>query len=358
MGGKIKRICSMGRTYSLTERERLILRLVVNHFVGTADPVGSRSLQRTYDIGLSPASIRNTMSDLEEQGYLGHPHTSAGRVPTDFGYRAYVDELMDVKPLEMSERKLLFERISLVHAEIEELIYESARIISQMSNLLGVALGPRFANAVFRRLDIVPVTSTRAMFVVTVESGLAKTLVLDVEAEIDGSSLPSVVRLLNERLSGLSFREIRETAAERIRDAEDSDEELVSFVLKSTSVIFSDPPERRRFAYSGTEYLLTQPEFNQTERVRHMIEVLSSGEAVVSTIEDALADGADDPIVIRIGSENPADELVEYSIVTSPYRIGHVTGTIGLIGPTRMQYERVVSLVEGMASAINGYFTD
>ena len=347
----------MRRTYSLTERERMILRLVVNRFVGTGDPVGSRSLSKTYDIGLSPASIRNTMSDLEEQGFLGHPHTSAGRIPTDFGYRAYVDELMDVRPLTSKERKLLSEGVVLATVEIEELMQESARIIAQMSNLLGVALSPGFSSAVFRRLDIVPVTSTRAMFVVTVESGIAKTLVLDVEAEIKSDQIAPIVELLNARLSGLTFEEIRATAAERVKDAEKADAELVEFVLKRASVIFSDPPKRRRLSYSGTEYLLSQPEFNETDRVRHIIELLESGEAVVRSLEDTPEKGGENTVV-RIGSENEAEELFDYSVVTTRYQVGHVSGTIGLIGPTRMQYGRAIGLVNAMATAINNYFVD
>ncbi len=334
----------------------MILRLVVNRFVGTGDPVGSRSLSRFYDIGLSPASIRNTMSDLEDGGYLGHPHTSSGRVPTDFGYRAYVDELMDVELLTKKERSLLSEGVSQAPPEILELMHESARILGQMSNLLGVALSPRFATAVFRRLDIVPVTSTRAMFVVTVESGLAKTLILEVEGEIESGQIASVVALLNERLSGLTFREIRDTAAERVRGTDDADLDLVSFVLKRASVIFSDPPERRRMAYSGAGFILSQPEFSETDRVRHIIEFLESGEAVVSTLEEAQNDDDEGRIVIRIGSENAADDLSEYSVVAARYSLGQVTGSIGLIGPTRMNYGRAVGLVEGMAAAISHYF--
>ena len=347
----------MRRTYSLTERERMILRLVVNRFVGTGDPVGSRSLSKTYEIGLSPATIRNTMSDLEEKGFLGHPHTSAGRVPTDFGYRAYVDELMDVKPLTKTERKLLSEGVVLATAQIQELMQESARIIAQMSNLLGVALSPRFGSAIFRRIDIVPVTSTRAMFVVTVESGLAKTLVLDVEAEIKADQIAPIVELLNARLTGLTFEEIRTTASERVADTDQADSDLVEFVLKRASVIFSDPPRRRRLTYSGTEFLLSQPEFNEPDRLRHMIELLESGEAVVSTLEEA-PESARETTVVRIGSENPSEELFDYSVVTTRYRVGHVTGTIGLIGPTRMQYGRAVGLVDAMARAIDSYFLD
>lgn len=339
--------------HNLSSRERTILRLVVDRFVGTADPVGSRALSRYSDIGLSPASIRNTMSDLEERGYLDQPHTSAGRVPTEFGYRAFVDELMDVRPLSASERRVLSERVAMAPGDIEELMHAAAHVLGELSSLLAVTLSPRFATAIFRRLDIVPMTSTKAMFVISVKSGLAKTLMLEVEAEIDETQVPAVVSLLNERLSGLTFNEIRSTAAERIHDISEGTPELVEFVLRRASVIFSEPPQHRRFVYSGTDCMIRQPEFDEPQAVRHMIEILESGELVVSSLEDAMEAQDPDRVSIRIGSENPDIILSRYSLVTRNYTVGNVSGTVGLIGPTRMDYGRVVGLVDAMASTLN-----
>jgi len=351
-----KRSSSRGRAISehfFTEREKTILRLLVDRFVSTGEPVGSRALSKSYDLGLSPASIRNTMSDLEDRGYLGHPHTSAGRVPTDYGYRVYVDELMHVQPLSRRERMLLAERVAQSRSDLEELIRESARLLGQLSNLLGVVLSPRFSSAVLRRLDILPVASNKAMFVVTVESGLVKTLVLEVETELKEENVSAVATLLNERLGGLTFEEIRTTFGTRVVDITETDVDLVNFVLERADLIFSDLPQHKRLSYSGAEYIVLQPEFSAPEAVRHMISVLESGDAVVSVLEDAPDQGRLGEVTVRIGHENPTKDLVDYSVVTTQYRVGKVSGSIGVIGPTRMNYSRVVGLVNDVARTLN-----
>lgn len=336
-----------------TEREKTILRLLVDRFVSTGEPVGSRALSKSYDLGLSPASIRNTMSDLEERGYLGHPHTSAGRVPTDYGYRVYVDELMHIQPLSRREQKLLADRVAQSRSDLEDLIRESARLLGQLSNLLGVVLSPRFSSAVLRRLDILPVASNKAMFVVTVESGLVKTLVLEVETELKEGNVSAVSTLLNERLAGLTFEEIRSTFGTRVVDVAETHTDLINFVLERADIIFSDLPQHKRLRYSGAEYIVLQPEFSAPEAVRHMISVLENGDAVVSVLEDAPGSGRIGEVTVSIGHENPTKELADYSVVTTRYTVGNVSGSVGVIGPTRMNYSRVVGLVNDVARTLN-----
>lgn len=336
-----------------TERERTILRLVVDRFVSTGEPVGSRALSRMYDLDLSPASIRNTMSDLEERGFLGHPHTSAGRVPTDYGYRVYVDELMHIQPLTRREQQLLADRVASARADLEDLIRESARLLGQLSNLLGVVLTPRFSSAVLRRLDILPLASNKAMFVVTVESGLVKTLVLEVETGLKEESVAAVATLLNERLSGLTFEEIRTSFGLRMQDLGETHADLINFVLERSALIFSDLPQHKRLSYSGAEYIVLQPEFNAPEAVRHMISVLESGDAVVSVLEDTPESAETGEVTVRIGHEHNTKDLADYSVVTTQYRFGNVSGSVGVIGPTRMNYSRVVGLVNDVARVLN-----
>lgn len=353
---KTKRSASRAEAISeevFTDREKTILRLVVDRFVSTGEPVGSRVLSKAPGLGLSPASIRNTMSDLEERGYLGHPHTSAGRVPTDYGYRVYVDELMQVQPLTARERKLLAERVSSARADLEDLIRESARLLGQLSSLLGVVLSPRFSSAVLRRLDILPVASNRAMFVVTVESGLVKTVVLEVETELKEESVAAVVALLNERLAGLTFEEIRTSFGPRVRDLGDTHADLIKFVLERAAQIFSDFPQHKRLSYSGAEFIVLQPEFSAPEAVRHMIAVLESGDAVVNVLEDGPESTQAGDVTIRIGHENRTRELSDYSVVMTQYHVGNVAGSIGVLGPTRMNYSRVVGLVNDLALTLN-----
>lgn len=202
----------------LNAREREILRLVVESFIDTAGPVGSRFLARRYPIGLSPASIRNTMSDLEEMGYLDHPYTSAGRIPTDLGYRTFVDALMEVPKLTPDECRLLERRVRQVSNDPEELWRESTRLLGQLSHLLGVVLTPRLSTGVLERLEVVPLSSTRAMFVLSVRGGLVRTILAELPSELSRRDLELVVALLNERLAGLTLATVRNTCAQRLQD--------------------------------------------------------------------------------------------------------------------------------------------
>ena len=201
---------------ALSEREQSILRLVVQRFVQTAAPVGSRVISEEDEIVLSSASLRNTMSRLEALGYLGHPHTSAGRVPTELGYRFYVDSLMNVAGLTPGDEAILRQSLDALYGDIEALTRTSSRLLGQLSQLLGVVLTPKLATGTLDRIDVVPLSSSRVMFVLEVRGGLVRTIIAEADAEIRRSDLPRLVTLLNERLAGLSLGEIRKTGAARL----------------------------------------------------------------------------------------------------------------------------------------------
>lgn len=337
---------------ALSEREQNILGLVVKQFVDTAGPVGSRSLSRQFDIGLSPASIRNTMADLEDMGYLGHPYTSAGRVPTKMGYRTFVDSLMDTPELEPEERQSLRLQLASLVADTDELLRESTRLLSQLTNLLGVALTPNLSSGTLEQLDIVPLTGRRLMFVLSVSGGIVKTIVLGFESDLRRSELSRIVSVLNERLAGLTLEEIRDTHEERVRDIDDPTG-VVQLIMERSAPLFSEPTEGR-LRLGGTRNILTQPEFQEPDDVRRFIEVIENEDRVVEWLETVF--DVDPETVgqaaIQIGSEGLKD-MDSYSIVTSPYSFGGTVGVLGVIGPTRMDYGRAVALVESMAYVVN-----
>lgn len=336
----------------LSERERRILQLVVQHFIDTAGPVGSRSLARQFDIGLSPASIRNTMADLEDMGYLDHPYTSAGRMPTQMGYRTFVDELMQAPTLSDAERQVLKMQLAQLVSDTDEMLRASTKLLSKLSNLLGVALSPSLSTAVLERLDIVTLTGPRLLFVLNVSGGLVKTIVLDFEADVARSDLDRIVSLLNERLAGLTLAEIRDTHEERVRDLEDTTG-IVDLVREEATPLFSEP-QQGRLQLGGARNLLNQPEFQETDDVRHFFELLEDEALLINLMENlgTTPDAAGNTYV-RIGSGNEDDEMASYSIVVSPYRMGDTVGTLGLMGPTRMDYPRAVALVQTMADVLN-----
>jgi heat-inducible transcriptional repressor len=337
---------------ALSERERRILQLVVQHFIDTAGPVGSRSLARQFDIGLSPASIRNTMADLEDMGYLDHPYTSAGRMPTQMGYRTFVDELMQAPSLSEAERQVLKMQLAQLVSDTDEMLRESAKLLSKLSNLLGVALSPSLSTGVLERLDIVPLTGPRLLFVLNVSGGLVKTIVLDFEADVDRTDLDEIVSMLNERLAGLTLAEIRDTHEERVRDLDDATG-IVDLVREESTPLFSEP-QQGRLQLGGARNLLSQPEFQETDDVRHFFELLEDEALLVDLLENlSTTPDAAGNTYVRIGSGNSSDEMASYSIVVSPYRMGSTVGTLGLMGPTRMDYPRAVALVQTMADVLN-----
>ncbi len=338
---------------SLSERERNILRLVVEEFVDTAGPVGSRSLAKDTNVDLSPASIRNTMADLEDMGYLDHPYTSAGRIPTRLGYRTFVDELMDTPELSEVEREVLKMKLARLVSDTDELLSESTRLLSKLTNLLGIALTPRLSTAVLDRLDIVPLSGSRLMFVLSLQGGLVKTVVLSFESAPPRSKIDRFVSTLNERLAGLTLREIRETYEERLKDLSDGTG-LLQLVLDEASLLFSEPDEGR-LQFDGTQNILSQPEFQEPDDVRHLLETIEDEDRIVQVLENLFEANPDavGQAVVCIGSETDEEEMDAYSIVMSPYRLGDTIGSLGVIGPKRMNYGRAVALVENAASVVN-----
>ncbi|MEQ9105235.1 MAG: heat-inducible transcriptional repressor HrcA [Rhodothermales bacterium] len=340
------------RTARLTDRQRSVLRLVVKHFIETAGPVGSRVVSEDAHLGLSPASIRNTMNDLEKLGFLGHPHTSAGRVPTELGYRAFVDELMDVAVLPADERHLIQQQLQILVDDTDELVRESSRLLARLARLLGVVMSPEMKNGILERLDIVPVSSDRVMFVVSVRGGLVKTIVFPYELTMQRDRLDRLVVVLNERLGGLTLDEIRRTVVPRIQDLAEDSAGIVQLMLRRSGDLFADGARHRTIQLEGTTFMLSQPEFADSGTVRQLIEMIDDENGIIQLLEQPGNPSAPEPgpgqARIHIG-HTPGDGGCSLSIVTASYLRSNMQGTIGVIGPTRMNYGRAVALVEGMA---------
>ncbi len=337
----------------LTDREREILRLVVKSFVQTADPIGSRFLSKKYSLGLSPASIRNTMSDLEERGFLDHPYTSAGRIPTEMGYRTFVDQLMESRTLSAADKLLLETELDDLFDNTERLLVESSRILGQISNLLGVALTPSMATGILERIEVVCLSSSRVMVVISVKGGIVRTMIFHLEVEVRRENLERVVSILNERLAGLTLEEIRKTVGDRVADIDEDVTGLIQLAVNEKSRLFSNPSETR-IKIGSPHKLVQQPEFQEPEDLRSLLELIENKETVVRLLEPSLETaGEDKGVRIGIGSELGLEGGAELSVITAEYVLGQMVGTIGVIGPKRMDYARVVTLVKGMASMLS-----
>ena len=332
---------------NLNEREKQVLYNLINYYIESADPVGSRVIANRFRMGISSATIRNTLQDLEELGLVQQPHTSAGRIPTDIGYRVYVDYLLKPDTLTTAEKDKIRKSILKEGRGINEILGQTCRVLGDITNQLGVTIGPRFDAGVLKRIDLIPVADERIMVVVIVESGLARSLIIEIEAAITEKVLKEFEKVLNERLAGLTLGHIKETVSERLADVAGHGR-LIKLVIDSKEKIWAEK-RSEDIHVSGTDKLLVQPEFARIEKISEIIKVLEDGTSLSEFIKGADEEG----LFITIGHENKFRQIMDCSLVTSSYRVGNVTGSIGIIGPTRMPYRKLVSIVEYTARTIS-----
>ncbi len=339
--------------YELNDREKSILRYVIHQFILTASPVGSRNISKKYDIGLSPASIRNIMADLEDTGFLGHPHTSAGRVPTDKGYRFYVDSLMEPPKLNLSEKKVIRQRIQdHLDDETESVLHSTSRLLSDITNLLACITYPKFEDAILEKLQIVNLSSSRILVVLTIKSGLVKTITLELNRDSSDGNFEGIQRLLNERLSGLTFREIRTTLRERMRGAlGEKFKPIIRLFVDSVDKIFADVASSSKTIITGAKNIVKQPEFENHDSFQSIIELIEDRDIVVHIMDKKLTQ-IGSGLTITIGKENEEEKLSDYSLVAKEYKLGEAKGTVGIIGPKRMQYSKAIASVVYIAQEL------
>ncbi len=331
---------------SLTEREKQVLYNLIDYYIRSAGPVGSRVIAHKFKMGLSSATIRNTLQDLEEMGLVQQPHTSAGRVPTDLGYRVYVDFLLKPETLTQSERDAISETILKEGRGVNEILGQTCRVLGDITRQLGVTIAPRFDEGTLKRIELVPVTGERIMVVVVVQSGLARSVILEVETAISENDLREVEVVLNERLSGLSLGQIRDSIGKRLADVSGRGR-LIHLIVDSRDRIWKHD-SATEIRVSGMDNLLTQPEFADISKLSELIRVLEDA----STLTDFLREAKDEGLVITIGRESRFSEIMNCSLVTSSYKVGDISGTIGILGPTRMPYSKLVSVVQYTARTI------
>jgi heat-inducible transcriptional repressor len=338
---------------SLNEREKTILRSVINTFIHSATPVGSRYISKKHSIGLSAATVRNVMSDLEDLGYINHPHTSAGRIPTDKGYRFYIDSLMELEQLSTQEEADIHTQLQGVSTP-EDLLRETSKLISAISHQLGIVAMPRISTGVLEKIELVSLSSTRIMVIISIRSGLVKTIMMEVQSEISRSQLEEVARILNERLSGLTLRQIRRTFPARMKDMQSEETGLIRLFVDSVDQLFTEGKGHEKVHIGGTKSLLTQPEFFNSEKFRGIVELLENEDMIVHVLEKN--ESKDGTVLVSIGSETKDKRMTDLSIVTTNYSFGEVTGALGVIGSKRMNYSKIIPVVDFVAKIISTIF--
>jgi heat-inducible transcriptional repressor len=335
----------------LSERELRVLEAVVQTYIETAEPAGSQTMARRFGLGVSPATIRNTMSDLEDKGFLFHPHTSAGRIPTDRAYRVYVNEIMRLAPPTDEARQTLRSELAASRNAVEEIVRRAAQVLGVLTQELGVAVAPALDELILERLELVPVSSERLLLVFNLRSGVLRTIFVEVPARISAAAVQEVARILNERLAGLSLSRIRETIGERLRDAARPDQaELLNIFVAEREEIFDLSDEAGSVVLGSAQMLADQPEFASNARMRELLR-LTEGHDL---LKQALASRRRLGLSITIGSENPDTRLSDFTLVTSSYQAGQLKGVIGVMGPTRMPYDKIIGLVEHTSRMVEG----
>ncbi|HNV74339.1 MAG: heat-inducible transcription repressor HrcA [Gemmatimonadetes bacterium] len=331
----------------LSDRERRVLEAVIQSYVETAEPAGSRTISKRFGLGVSPATIRNTMSDLEEKGYLYHPHTSAGRIPTDIAYRLYVDTLMRAQVVPRADADRISEHLSQSGASaIEAILRKAAQSLSIVTQELGVALGPRLDNAVLQRLELIRVSNERLLLMLTLGGGAVRTIFVEVDGQIAESAVAEVMVVLNERLAGLSLRTIRATLGERLRDSSTTAgvSELLNVFVQEGETLFdvAGAGDDDGVVLGQASVLAEQPEFSSGDGMRRLLALTETRAQLGQLLRGRSASPG---ISITIGNEHGDPRLESFTIVTAEYRVGSLNGVIGVIGPTRMPYDKVIALV-------------
>jgi heat-inducible transcriptional repressor len=340
----------------LSDRERTVLHYVVRDFIETATPVGSRFISKRHEdvLGVSSATIRNIMSDLEYLGYIDHPHTSAGRVPTDRGYRFYLDSLMRLEAISQDDQQAIRDSLDTVN-DMEDLLRETSRLIGRISRQLCVVTTPHLSSGVFEKLELVPISSNRILVVISIKSGLIRTIMMEAGVEINRDRLDELARRMNEKLSGLTLQEIRDTFVERMREAQEEPSGLIRLFIDSVDKLFL-PPRSEKLHIGGTERIIEQPEFTNPKDFRSVVELINDQEFIIHVLEKH-DESATSPQVI-IGTENHDEKLKSYSLVTSTYSAGDISGAVGVIGPTRMHYNKMIPLVDYVARTISAMLSN
>jgi heat-inducible transcriptional repressor len=332
----------------LDKRAQVLLKTLVERYIAEGQPVGSRTLSRHSGLDLSPATIRNVMSDLEELGLITSPHTSAGRVPTPLGYRFFVDSLLVVKPLDTGDLHQLEDQL---HPDNpQRAIKAASMLLSQLTSFAGVVMTPRRRALSFRQIEFLRLSEKRILLIVVTPEGDVQNRILFTERDYTPSELVSAANFINQNYSGHSFEDIRVRLQEELREIRQDLISLMSIALAASDQAVTEGNEQ--YVISGERNLLAAQDLSQDmSRMRQLFELFERKTSLVQILDLSLRG---EGVQIFIGGESGVGAPDEVSVVTSPYKVGgEVVGTVGVIGPTRMAYDRVVPIVDVTAKLLS-----
>ena len=333
----------------LSERSRHILEAIIEDYIISAEPVGSRTISRSHGLSLSPASVRNVMADLEEMGFLTSPHTSAGRVPTDKAYRFYVDSLVGSSRIAREEREEIRKRCSLTGRDIGEVLKETSRMLSSISHYMGIVVAPRFTANVFRHIEFLKLGGKRLLAIFVSQNGTVQNKIIETDEEMQLADLTRMSNYLDDLLKGLTITQVKNRILEEMQEEKIRYDVLLARALKLSQQTLEEADAE--VFIEGQANILEQPEFADVAKMKEIIRAFEEKGQLLALLERSMAA---EGVQIFIGSESHLNRMSGMSLVTSTYMTGKNTlGILGVIGPTRMGYAKVIPIVDYTARQVS-----
>lgn len=328
----------------LNERAQKLLKNLVTRYIRDGQPVGSRTLSKDSELALSPATIRNVMADLEDMGLVTSPHTSAGRIPTVKGYRVFIDSLLQIQPLEMEETlRLRQQLLQSTDYNNQNLLQQASDLLSEITHLAGIVMLPKDACTMLRHVEFLPLSEQRILVIMVVNEQQVRNCIIQVSREYSPTELQQAANYLNHAFTGKSIQSVRADLLKDMEQARSDMNHMMQVAIEVADKVF-EPNTKHDYVMSGQTHLMQFSELSNIDKLRHLFEAFNRKRDILHLLDQALnAEG----VQIFIGEESGYDILDECSLVTSPYEVGgEVLGVLGVIGPTRMAYERVIPIVD------------
>ena len=334
----------------LTERSQKILEAIIEEYIATAQPVGSKALARNPSIKLSPASVRNVMAELEELGFLVSPHTSAGRIPTEKGYRFYVDSLLRLSELDILQKDQIELKYRQKGLQMADMLREASRTLSSVCHYTGLVMVPRLKTTIFRHIEFVKLSTRQVLAVFVTQSGLVQNKLIEVDEDLQSRDLEKITNYLNKTMTGLSIQEVRARVVAEMAEEKALYDHLLrkAFVLSNAALIDDASGD---VIIEGTSHFLEQPEFAEMPRMKRIVQAFEQKSLLVDLLDRGLQVKG---VQVMIGSETECSELADCSLITAAYSGRRGTlGTLGVIGPHRMPYSTIIPVVDYTANLIS-----
>ncbi len=335
------------------DRKAIILKAIIKNYMETGEPVGSRTISKLPELNLSSATIRNEMSDLEEMGYILQPHTSAGRIPSDKGYRFYVDEMLREKEIETEEFKdLMFKKVD----RLETVLKQLAKVIARDTNYAAMISGPTIHSNKVKFLQLSKIDKVKLLLVTVAEGNIINNKIIDIESEISEAELLNLNLLINTSLNGLTVEEINLSIMNKLRTDAGVYGDIVDKVLREVAAVFESATDNLEIYTSGTTNIFKYPEISDREKASQLVNAFEEKDKLKEILAEVNEDDKDG-IRVYIGNEVPVSDMRDLSVVTANYEIGEgLRGTIGIVGPKRMDYEKVLKTIKTVMASLDEQF--